>query len=121
MITHVLYDINAWSFILMIVLVFIIMTSFCVIIEANLKSAHITFFIGLIGLSLLTCYESYTYYTGNQKPIYDNFTVVRMNGHLKLDSKNSHYKSVILPIADETDQDYSVNYQGKVYTVPKNP
>lgn len=79
MITPALYDINAWSFILMIVLAFIIMTSFCVIIEANLKGAHITFFIGLIGLILLTSYESYTYYTSNQKPIYDNFTVVRMD------------------------------------------
>lgn len=121
MITPALYDFNVWSVILLIVLIFIIMTSFSVIIEANLKGAKITLFLGLLGLVLLTCYNGYTCYMSNSKPFYDNFTVVRMSGHLKIDSKNSHYKSVILPIADETDQDYLVNYQGKVYTVPKNP
>lgn len=121
MITPALYEPNMWSFILFVILAFIVMTSFCVMLEENLKGAYITFFIGIFGVVLLTGYEGYMYYTGNQKPFYDNFTVVRMSGHLKLDSNNSHYKSVILPIADETDQDYVVNYQGKIYTVPKNP
>lgn len=121
MITHALYEPNAWSIILFVILTLVVMTSFDIMIESDTKGPCITFFIGLIGLVALLSYEGYSYHISNQKPIYDNFTVVRMNGHLKIDSKNSHYKSVILPITDETDQDYLVNYQGKVYTVPKNP
>lgn len=121
MITPALYQPSMWSFIIMVVLTFIVMTSFCIMIDTHQKDAGVTFLVGLIGLILLTCYEGYCYHVSNQKPFYDNFNVVRMTGHLKIDSKNSHYNSVILPIADETDQDYLVNYKGNVYTVPKNP
>lgn len=121
MITPWLYQPQLWTLALACIALCIIVVCFETVFDPDEKAVRIAYVIAILSIIVSFGYEFYSFNQYNQKPFYDNFTVVRMSGHLKIDSKNSHYQSVLLPIADETDQDYLVNYQGKVYTVPKNP
>lgn len=71
--------------------------------------------IGLITISIDVCNR----YQLRQKPLSDNFNIVKKDDKLTLKSKTEYYKSITVRILNETKNTYVVEYHGKLQYIDK--
>lgn len=84
------------------------------------EKTQVTILIILLTIGFATLsIDVYNRYQLRQKPLSDNFNIVKKDDKLTLKSKTEYYKSITVPILNETKKAYVVEYHGKVQYIDK--
>lgn len=84
------------------------------------EKVQITILIILLTIGFTTIsIDVYNRYQLRQKPLSDNFNIVKKDDKLTLKSKTEYYKSITVRILNETKNTYVVEYHGKLQYIDK--
>lgn len=84
------------------------------------EKVQITILIILLTIGFTTIsIDVYNLHQLRQKPLSDNFNIVKKDDKLTLKSKTEYYKSITVRILNETKNTYVVEYHGKLQYIDK--
>lgn len=84
------------------------------------EKTQVTILIILLTIGFITIsIDVYNRYQLRQKPLSDNFNIVKKDDKLTLKSKTEYYKSITVRILNETKNTYVVEYHGKLQYIDK--